>query len=91
MCVRSRSRWPCGLRRGFAAARFLGLQVRILPGAGMSLSLSLSLSLFLCCDCSVLSGAGLCDRPVNHPEESYLVGCVGVRSRNLDNEESLTH
>jgi hypothetical protein len=31
-------RWPCGLRRGFAAARLLGLWVRIQSGAWMSVS-----------------------------------------------------
>ena len=70
MCVINRSRWPRGLGRGLAAARFLGLRVRILPKAEKSLS--------LICDCSVLSGAGLCDRPATRPEESYRVGCVGV-------------
>jgi hypothetical protein len=29
-----RSQWPCGIRRGFAAARLLGLWVRIPPGGG---------------------------------------------------------
>jgi len=76
--VRSKA-WVCGRSLfGIAGSH---------PAGGRDVSLSLS----LCCDCSVLSGAGLCDRPVNHPEESYLVGCVGVRSRNLDNEESLVH
>jgi hypothetical protein len=31
----SRSQWPCGLSRGSAAARLLGLWVRIPPGAWM--------------------------------------------------------
>ena len=30
-----RSQWPCGLRRGSAAVRSLGLWVRIPPGAWM--------------------------------------------------------
>ena len=34
----SRSQWPCGLRHGSAACRFLGLWVRIPPGACMSIS-----------------------------------------------------
>ena len=38
-----RSRWPRGLRRGSAAARFLGLRVRIPPGAWM----------FVCCQAEV--------------------------------------
>jgi hypothetical protein len=50
-------------------------------GAGMSPSY----------ECSVLSGADLCDRPVTRPEESYRVGYVGVRPQNLANEESLAH
>ena len=32
---RQRPRWPRGLRRGYAAARLLGLRVRIPPGAWM--------------------------------------------------------
>ena len=42
------------------------------PAGGRDVSLSLS------CDCSVLSDAGLCERPITRPEESYRVGCVGV-------------
>jgi hypothetical protein len=38
-----RSRWPRGLKRGAAAARLLGLRVRIPPGAWM----------FVSCDCFV--------------------------------------
>jgi hypothetical protein len=33
--VRWRSQWPCGIRRGSAAARLLGSWVRIPPGAWM--------------------------------------------------------
>jgi len=51
MCVLSRSRWPRGLRLGFLAACFLGLRVRILPGAEMSLSLSLAI--VVCCQMQV--------------------------------------
>jgi hypothetical protein len=40
-----RSRWPRGLRRGSAAARLLGLRVRIPPGAWITVS----------CECCVLS------------------------------------
>jgi hypothetical protein len=60
------SQWPCGLRRGSAAARLLGLWVRILPRAWMS----------VCCECCVLSGRGLCDGLVPRPKESYRVWCV---------------
>jgi hypothetical protein len=61
-----RSQWPCGLRRGSAAARLLGSWVRIPPEAWMSVS----------CECCVLSGRGLCDELVPRPEESYRVWCV---------------
>ena len=61
-----RSRWPRGLRRRSAAARLLGLWVRIPPGAWMSVS----------CECCVLSGTGLCDRLITRPEESYRLWCV---------------
>jgi hypothetical protein len=62
-------------RRGSAAAYFLGLRVRIPPGAWMSVS----------CKCYVLSGRGLCDGPITRPEKSYRVWCVWVWSRYLDN------
>jgi hypothetical protein len=61
-CV-SRSQWPRGLRHGSAAARLLGLWVRIPPG-GMDVC---------CCECYVLSGRGLCDGLITLPEESYRV------------------
>ena len=40
-----RSLWPCGLRRGSVAARWMGLRVRIPPEAWMPVS----------CECCVLS------------------------------------
>ena len=46
--LRSRSQWPCGLRRGSAAARSFGLCVRIPPGAGMSVLLCV-----VCCQVEV--------------------------------------
>jgi hypothetical protein len=46
------------LRRGSAAARLMGLLVRIPPEA-------------VCCDCCVLSGRGLCVGLITRPEESY--------------------
>jgi hypothetical protein len=64
--IACRSQWPCGLMRGSAAARLLGLRVRIPPGVWMSVS----------CDCCVLSGRGLCDELATRPEESYRVWCV---------------
>jgi len=64
-----RSQLPGSLRRGSAAARFLGLQFRILPGVWM----------FISCDCLLLSGRRLCDGPITRPEESYgMCVCVCV-------------
>jgi hypothetical protein len=60
------SQWPRGLRRGSAAARLLGLWVRIPQQAWMS----------VCCECCVLSGRGLCDGLITRPEESYRAWCV---------------
>jgi hypothetical protein len=54
---------PRGLRRGFAAARLLGLRVRIPPVALRSVS----------CDCSVLSDRGLCEGLLTRPEKFYRV------------------
>ena len=34
--------------------------------------------MFVCCDCSVLSGRGLCDELITRPEESYRLWCVVV-------------
>jgi len=59
----SRSRWPHGLRRGSAAARLLGLWVRISPEVWMSVS----------CECCVCSDRGPCDGPIPRPEEFYRV------------------
>jgi len=73
--------WPRGLRRGSAAARLLGLRVRILPG-----STNVSFLWLLC----VLSGRGLCGRPIIRPEESYRLLRVSVWSWSLDNE-ALVH
>jgi len=42
----------------FTAARLLGLQVQISPGAWMPVS----------CECCVLSGRGLCDDLITRPE-----------------------
>ena len=62
-----RSQWLRCLRRGSAAARLLGLRVRILPESW----------LYVSCECYVFSGRSLCDGLINHPEESYRV-CVCV-------------
>ena len=62
-----RSQHPRGLRCRSAAARLLRLWVRI-PQVEC---------LFLHCKCCVLSGRGLCDELINHPEESYRLSlCV---------------
>ena len=63
-----RSQWRRGLRRRSAAARLLRSWVRIPPGAWI----------FVCCECSVLSGRGLCDELITRPEESYRLCCVVV-------------
>ena len=60
------SQWPCGLRLRSAAACLLRSWVRIPSGAWM----------FVCCECCVLSGRGLCDELITHPEESYRLCCV---------------
>jgi hypothetical protein len=56
-------------KSGSTAVRLLGLRVRIPPGAWMSVSY----------ECCVVSGRGLCDRPITRPEESYRVWCVSER------------
>ena len=60
------SQWPRGLRRGFAVACLLRSWVRISPVAWM----------FVCYEYCVLSGRGLCDELITHPEESYRLYCV---------------
>ena len=32
--------------------------------------------MYVCCECCVLSGRGLCDELITHPEESYRLWCV---------------
>ena len=73
------SQWLRGLRCGSAAARLLGLWVRIPPGAWMS----------VCCECCVLSGRGLCDELIARPEETYRLCCVVCDLENLVNEEAM--
>jgi hypothetical protein len=65
---KSRSQWPRGLRSSSSAARLLRSWVRIPLGALM----------FVCCECCVLSGRGLCDGLITHPDESYRLWCVAV-------------
>ena len=62
------SGWPRGLRFRSAAAPRLRLWVRIPPGGWN----------FFCCDCCVLSGRGLRDEMITHPDESYRLWCVVV-------------
>ena len=76
-----RSQWPRGLRRKSAATRLLRLWFRMPAGAWMP----------VCCQCCVLTGRGLCDELITHPEESYRVWCVVVCDlENLVNVEALT-
>ena len=55
------TRWARGLRRESAAARLLGLRVRIPPTVWMS----------ICCECCVLSGRVLCDELITRLDDSY--------------------
>jgi len=59
-----RSQGPRSPRHGSAAARLLGLWVRIPAGAWM----------FVSSDCSVLSGRDLCVGLITHPEKSFECG-----------------
>jgi len=58
--------WPRGLRHVSAAARLLGLRVRIQPTAWMS----------VCCECCVLAGRVLCKEPMPRSEKSIEDVCV---------------
>jgi hypothetical protein len=64
----SRSQWPRGQRRVFAAVRLQRLSVRIPRAAWM----------FVCFECRVLSDRGLCDELITRPDESYQLCCVVV-------------
>ena len=55
-----------GLERRSAATRWLGLRVRIPPGAWMSVA----------CEWCLLSGRGVCDGLITRLEASYRVSCV---------------
>jgi hypothetical protein len=78
--AKCRSQWTSGLRRGSAAARLLGLRIRIPPGAWMC----------VCCECCVcLSGRGLCDGLITRPEESYRLCCVIVCDLELSRLRSI--
>jgi hypothetical protein len=60
--IKCRSHWPRGLRHGSAAARLLGLRVRIPPEAWMPVP----------CEWYVFSSRGVCDGLITRPEESYF-------------------
>jgi hypothetical protein len=64
--LRGRSHWPRPLRRGSAAARLLGLRVRI-PRGFMDV-LSVVIAVF----CQVENCVGL----ITRPEDSYRKWCV---------------
>ena len=63
-----RSHWPRCPRLGSGISGFLGLRVRIPPLAWMTFSY----------ECCVLSGRGICDRPITPPEESYRLWYIVV-------------
>jgi len=67
----SRSRWPRDLRSGSAAARLLGLRVRIPPGSWMSVS----------CEYRVFAVRSLWVGLITRPEESYQLCCVCLSFR----------
>ena len=79
--IMCRSQWPPDIRHGFVVALLLDLRVRIPAGTRLS----------ACCECSVLSGGGLCVGLITRPEESYRMWCVWVWSWILDNVGNLTH
>ena len=64
---RMRKRRPRGLRPGSAGSCLLGLPVRTPPATWMSVP----------CECCVLSGRGLCDRPIPSAEKpNRMCTCV---------------
>jgi hypothetical protein len=79
--VPSWSQWPRNLSFGSAAARLLGLRIRIPLGEWMSVS----------CVCCLLSGRGLCVGLTTIPEDFYRLWCVWVLSWSLDENECLAH
>jgi hypothetical protein len=68
------------LRHGSAAARFLGLLVRIPPGPWMSVSR----------ESYVFSGGGLCVGLITRPEEAFTHwGCYAMAKKNIGPEPIL--
>ena len=72
VCLQWRTRWPCCLRHGSAAAGLLGFRFRIPPETCLS----------VCCECCSGSVRCLCDGQNPLSEEFYRVWCVWVWSRN---------
>jgi len=64
-----------------AAARLLGLRVRIQPVSWLSVS----------CKCCILSRRILYDRPIPRPEECYRLWCFCEWFRNINNGTALEH
>jgi len=88
----SRSRWPCGLRSESAAARLLGLRVRIPPGPYISVSWSV-----VCCQEEVTaSGRSLvqrsrteCDREASIMRSPWPpMGCFAMETENGRNNRN---
>jgi hypothetical protein len=50
-----------------------GQQLATIAGSNPSENMT-----FVCCNCCVLSGTGLCDELITHPEESYRLQCAVV-------------
>jgi hypothetical protein len=62
------SQWLRDLWSRSAATHLLRVWLRIQLGAWM----------LVCCEYRVLSGRGLCDEQITHPEESYRLLCDAV-------------
>jgi hypothetical protein len=45
--------------------------------------------MFVCCDCCVLSGRGLCNGLITHPQESYRLWRVVVCDQETSNSRRL--
>jgi len=76
-----RSQWLRCLTRRSAAARLLRLWVRIPSGTWMSSF----------CERCLCSGRGLCDELITRIEKTYRMWCAWLWSRNLVNEEAMSH
>jgi len=66
MTSTGRPQWLRSLSRRSAAARLMGLRVRIPPWAQICVS----------CECCMLSGTGLCDGSIPHPDSPTECGTV---------------